>query len=868
MNNNYGFSDTAVTVLKERYMHVKPDGSHETIPEMFSRVANYLSEDKAQEYYQVMMSRDFLPNSPTLMNAGRAGMAAQLSACYVLPIHDSMDSITDAIKYQMIIHKYGGGTGFNFSELRPKGAPVKSVNGKASGPVGFMELLDFCTETVMQGGARRGANMGILNVDHPDILEFISCKASDTKRLNNFNISVGMNDEFMSRVENKSLNKQEREIWNAIIDCAWKNGDPGLVFFDEMNRHNPTPELGKIEATNPCLRGNMKILTDKGYFSIEELAGKKVNIWNGFEWSEVEPRVTGHNQPMLRVTFSNGSVIDCTPYHKFILNDGRRVEAKDLKISEALTEFNLPVISCVNIDPQDLNYMWCAGFYAGDGSKRQMYSDKNTLTLYGKKKKLFEYCRPYAQSSHYSAYKDMIRMYMKNGYCWDKEFVPSVGYSVAERLAWLAGIIDADGARNSDDGAITITSVNLDFLARIKEMLNTLGVNATTAVMKEECDKYMPDGKGGQKLYHCKKSYRLTISAWNSKELQSLGLKTRRVNLECSPERNAGRKIKVLSIEQCENADTVYCLTEPKRHSMLVEGVLIGNCGEAGMLPFEACNLGSINLAHFITYNGQGEYFNGRGIDWPGLERVTCIAVEMLNDVIDKNHYPIPEVTEAVNLTRKIGLGVMGWADMLCKLGIKYGSPESLKLAEKVMSFIQKVGHKQSAGRNACVTCIAPTGTISLIAGCSSGVEPHFALEYDRIAFDKENRTILHYVNEDYEEAIVNHDERLDNNVFVTAHEINYLEHIDMQAAFQKYVDLAVSKTINLPNEATKQDVERAYLYAWIKNCKGITVYRDGSRDTQVLIAGEECPECGAKAVIYESGCKKCTQCGWSPCSV
>ncbi|MBR0095733.1 MAG: adenosylcobalamin-dependent ribonucleoside-diphosphate reductase, partial [Synergistaceae bacterium] len=494
MNNNYGFSDTAVTVLKERYMHVKPDGSHETIPEMFSRVANYLSEDKAQEYYQVMMSRDFLPNSPTLMNAGRAGMAAQLSACYVLPIEDSMDSITDAIKYQMIIHKYGGGTGFNFSELRPKGAPVKSVNGKASGPVGFMELLDFCTETVMQGGARRGANMGILNVDHPDILEFISCKASDTKRLNNFNISVGMNDDFMGKVENRTLNEQEREIWNAIIDCAWKNGDPGLVFFDEINRHNTTPELGELTATNPC--------------------------------------------------------------------------------------------------------------------------------------------------------------------------------------------------------------------------------------------------------------------------------------------------------------------------------------GESPLLPFESCNLGSINLAHFITYNGQGEYFNGRGIDWPGLERVTCIAVEMLNDVIDKNHYPIPEVTEAVNLTRKIGLGVMGWADMLCKLGIKYGSPESLKLAEKVMSFIQKVGHKQSAGRNACVTCIAPTGTISLIAGCSSGVEPHFALEYDRIAFDKENRTILHYVNEDYEEAIVNHDERLDNNVFVTAHEINYLEHIDMQAAFQKYVDLAVSKTINLPNEATKQDVERAYLYAWIKNCK------------------------------------------------
>ena len=190
MNNNYGFSDTAVTVLKERYMHVKPDGSHETIPEMFHRVADYLSRERAQEYYQVMMSRDFLPNSPTLMNAGCKGQAAQLSACYVLPIEDSMDGIFTSLHHQAMIHKYGGGTGFNFSKLRPKGSRVNTTNGVASGPVSFMKLFDVSTEKVMQGGTRRGANMGLLNVDHPDILEFISCKASDTKRLNNFNISV------------------------------------------------------------------------------------------------------------------------------------------------------------------------------------------------------------------------------------------------------------------------------------------------------------------------------------------------------------------------------------------------------------------------------------------------------------------------------------------------------------------------------------------------------------------------------------------------------------------------------------------------------------------------------------------------------
>ena len=249
--------------------------------------------------------------------------------------------------------------------------------------------------------------------------------------------------------------------------------------------------------------------------------------------------------------------------------------------------------------------------------------------------------------------------------------------------------------------------------------------------------------------------------------------------------------------------------------------------------------------------------------------------MDFLNDVIDVNCYPLPEIAEAVRRSRKIGLGVMGWADMLNKLGVRYGSDESLFLAQQVMCFIHEEGHRASRGRNRCVTCIAPTGTISLIAGCSSGIEPLFALEYDRIAFAKDEnadgssrKQVLHYVDPEYLAARNNpEDRRIELGVFVTAQELSYQEHIKMQAAFQEYTDLAVSKTINLPNKATLEDIDKAYRMAWLSDCCGITVYRDGCKNVQVLYKtaddesqAEVCPECGSASVVRESGCKRCTQ--------
>jgi ribonucleoside-diphosphate reductase alpha chain len=529
------FSKNALTILQKRYLR---DG--ETPEGMLRRVARAVAgaekpgnqEIWEDRFFQLMESLDFLPNSPTLMNAGLPN--GQLAACFVLPVEDSMDSIFTTLRSAALIHKSGGGTGYNFSNLRPEGDVVSSTNGVASGPISFMRMFDLATDVVKQGGTRRGANMGILNCDHPDILAFIRAKTEDGI-LSNFNISVGIPDRFMEALANGEewplVNPRtgqvtgsvsSTELWDCIVSAAWATGDPGVVFLDHLERGNPTPHLGRITATNPC--------------------------------------------------------------------------------------------------------------------------------------------------------------------------------------------------------------------------------------------------------------------------------------------------------------------------------------GEQPLLPYEACNLGSINLKNMVK---DGE------ILWDRLDTTVRTAVRFLDNVIDVNCYPLPEIEDLVKGNRKIGLGVMGWAEMLFLLGIPYDSEKALAMAESVMGFIQTVGRETSRElakerhpypncvgepmRNATVTTIAPTGTIALLAECSSGIEPVFSLSHTRKAFGTED---LVYVNEvlraEMERRGIASVDKMPpemRQVFVTAHEISYDWHVRMQAAFQKYTDNAVSKTINLPADATKDDVHKAYLLAYELGCKGITVYRDGCKASQVLKA-------------------------------
>jgi len=657
-NKQINLSENAIKVLEKRYL--KRDASGKCIEgpaDMFRRVADTIASGDLQfgatqsdvdklsdRFYDAITNCYFMPNSPTLMNAGRE--LGQLAACFVLPVEDSLEGIFETVKNTALIHKSGGGTGFSFSRLRPKNDVVRSTMGVSSGPVSFMEVFNAATEAVKQGGTRRGANMGILRVDHPDILEFIDCKADNTK-LNNFNISVAITDKFMDAYlagtdydlihpnTKQSVGKlNAKMVFDKIVDGAWRNGEPGIIFIDTMNYDNPTPKIGAIESTNPC--------------------------------------------------------------------------------------------------------------------------------------------------------------------------------------------------------------------------------------------------------------------------------------------------------------------------------------GEVPLLPYEACNLGSINLNRMVKEE------NGKWVvDWDLLGETTRTAIRFLDNVIAINNYPLPQIDEMVTNNRKIGLGVMGWADMLMKLGLSYSSEEGTKLGAQVIEYIDYISKCESielskergkfknfegsiydqdnylyekykgksAGiisdeqwkeldaqikihgiRNATTTCIAPTGTISMIAGASGGIEPLFGLVFSRLIMDNTEMLEVNPIFKDYMVSRGLYSEDLMRkisvdgsvayvdgisdeikHIFVTAHDVTPYWHVKMQAAFQLHTDNAVSKTVNFVESATREDIEEAYILAYKSHLKGITVYRNNSRTFQPMNLKKEekkaeepiaevkeeaveeynptgevkvitCPECGNKIEMAE-GCFICLNCGYSGCS-
>lgn len=651
LEDKINLSENAIKVLEKRYLKRDDEGVPvETPQDMFLRVASTIANADAnygaskeevdsttEKFYDFITKSYFMPNSPTLMNAGRE--LGQLSACFVLPVEDSLEGIFETVKNTALIHKSGGGTGFSFSRLRPKNDVVKSTMGVSSGPVSFMEVFNAATEAVKQGGTRRGANMGILRIDHPDILDFIDCKF-DNSKLNNFNISVAITDKFMEALatggdydlihpnSKQCVGKlSAKKVFETIVEHAWKNGEPGIVFIDKMNADNPTPLVGEIESTNPC--------------------------------------------------------------------------------------------------------------------------------------------------------------------------------------------------------------------------------------------------------------------------------------------------------------------------------------GEVPLLAYEACNLGSINLGLLTK-----ETSNGLEVDWDKLAYVTRLAIHFLDNVITVNNYPLPKIAEMVQNNRKIGLGVMGWADLLMKLEVPYNSPEGTKLGAQIMEFIDyysklesvelskqrgkfnnfdgsiydnnnflaKKYSGKSAGlisdsqwseldseiakhgiRNSTTTCIAPTGTISMIANASGGIEPLFGLVFERNVMDGTQMFEVNPVFEKYAKekgfysndlmqqisvtgSIVHVDGISDNvkGIFSTAHDVSPEWHVRMQAAFQLHTDNAVSKTINFEEYATKEDIAKSYILAFENNLKGITVYRNNSRTFQpmnleakkeenvtvcedvqeeaVEVKKHICPDCGT-TVEFGEGCFICLNCGYSGCS-
>lgn len=772
--------------------------NNETLEENYWRVAKYIAynEKEEKEFYDVISNGLFLPAGRTMSNSG-IGSNLTLNNCFVCyQVPDDLDGIFECVKLGAKTHKAGGGIGYDFSLIRPAGTPT-SNDAVASGPVSFMEVFNTQTSTILQGN-RRGANMGVLNIYHPDIEAFITAKTVENK-FAHFNLSVMVDDYFMKAVENHSKislhypvysedgkilkNKKKWqiqkeidafELWEKIMRLAYDNGEPGIFFYDNMNKDNNLAYVENIVASNPCVSGDTLILTNHGYCRIDDCLNELTTIWNGYEWSDVVPKITGRNQQMVTIFFSDGSKIKTTLYHKFILKNQQRVEAQDLVIGDKIAKFAYPTIEGT-VDDKDA---YPKGFYCGDGTYSKE-KKKSLLYLYGKKKELislFPNC-----GIHYQAdCQDRIEVVLPE--IWDKTFVPDANYTIASRLNWLAGLLDSDGCVNSQDGSLAIVSVNRSFLEETKLMLSTLGIASCLSVLREAGKRLLPSSNRDiYQEYDCKKAYRLTIRASMTKRLLTLGLQCHRLEIKCDPNRDASRFIQVVAIERQEELEPlVYCFNEPKNHSGIFNGIMTAQCSEylAGTIygadkPNEyggACNLGSLLLHNFVV----NPFTAKAKVDSQKLYKTIYTAVRMLDNIIDINHFPDKIYENYQKRFRTIGLGVTGLADMLAMLGLQYGSEQGREFVDFLMDRISLIAYNASCDlaiekgafpgfdtrflnsgylnkqskewdkvrekiaetgiRNGKILSVAPTGTMSLTFGnnCSSGIEPIFSLEYER----------------------------------------------------------------------------------------------------------------------------------------
>jgi len=925
----------ALKVLERRYLIKDELGRPvETPRELFERVANNIAladkkydekaniEKSAEEFYNLMTSFLFIPNSPTLMNAGTK--LQQLAACFVLPVGDTISEIFDAVKFTALIHKTGGGTGFSFSRLRPKNDVVQSTGGIASGPLSFMRVFDVATDVIKQGGKRRGANMGILRYDHPDIFDFITAKSNEGV-LSNFNISVGITEDFMKAVQNgeeidlinprdgKSVRKVKASvIFDLLVYNAWKSGDPGIIFLDRLDRDNPTPHIGHIESTNPCVTSDTFVFTSRGPRQVKDLINSGFQVvLDGELWkTEKEGFFSTGVKKVYRIITKEGFVLKATGDHplKRIFELTRYnqkaewVEVESLKPGDRISLNNHRGFSGWG-GRYSFKEGYVLGLLIGDGTIKK---DKTVLSSWGDSEGQ-KSVRKLAYSSvsemkHRSDFTGWHRIYGRGEYRLSIAAVTKLANKldiypgnkiITEKIektsfdfhrGFLRGVFDADGSVQGSQKkgvSVRLSQSNIETLEAVQRMLLRLGIFSKIYKNRRSTGwKSLPDGHSGSKLYKIKPQHELVISRDNvlwfykqvgfgdSKKMEKLE------NLLSKYKRRLNRERFIAHIERIEfyGEEGVYDLQVPGINAFDANGFYAHNCGEQPLLPYEACNLGSINLSK-MAKNGS--------IDYELLKDVVHKSVHFLDNVIDMSRFPLKQITNMVNGNRKIGLGVMGFADLLIQLNVAYDSEKATEVAEEIMKFIATESKKKSQElakkrgpfpnfkgsvfdmrgeppiRNATLTTIAPTGTISIIGNCSSGIEPLFAVVYVRNVMEGTELLEANSYFEDiakeqgfYSDDLMRevaktgslHDirgipERV-KRIFVTAHDIDPEWHVRMQAAFQKYVDNAVSKTVNLPYYATPHDVEKIYILGYKLGVKGITVYRDRSKSEQVIYMG------------------------------
>ena len=907
--------------MKYRFKHADGMPIDLTVQDSWARIAKALSQpevymtpapgsgmlcenrEKQQfweaQFYSALEDFKYLPAGRITSGAG-TGRAVTLFNCFVMgTIPDSMSGIFDMLKEAALTMQQGGGIGYDFSTIRPKNSPVKGVAADASGPLAFMDVWDAMCRTVMSAGSRRGAMMGTMRCDHPDIMEFIQAK-QDSKRLRMFNLSVLATNDFMDAVEHnlswdlvhavapansevefvtreradgKFIYKtvRARDIWEAMMEGTYGAAEPGVIFIDRINEENNLRGVETISATNPCVAYETPILTlEHGYTPIGEIVNQDVHVWNGECWSLTTPRVTGENQSMVSVTLSDGSHLRCTRAHKFVLSDGSKRDAEDLSKGDKLIKHTWPtIVEGVNpeIDP------YSQGFFSGDGLVK-VETGGHYIGLYGDKKNI---CHEWGEVSRKEydinggfegtdTTQTKEYLYFGQDFFKPKEFVPS-GSDLYYRKVWLAGLIDSDGHVTSDS-CIQISSKNREFLTHVKLMLNTMGATGSVSEMKDH--------------------YRLSISGNFANEL-NLPSKRHTVKPVSFPK---SRFVTVTDVVPSGVEKIVYCFTENILHRGVFNGVLTGQCGEQPLPPYGACLLGSINLSQFVN-----DPFEDLAYPcYEGIDRTAAIAVRAMDNVIDCSSFAIPQQKEEAIAKRRIGLGVTGLANALAMLRIRYGTEQGASAAADFMRCIDEAAYwasvelakekgpyplfdadqvlapgthastlpedlqaaiREHGLRNALLTSIAPTGTISLYAGnVSSGIEPPFAYNYERKVLQKDGTQTTELV-EDY--AVARYRELWEQrnaelgadgpefdpkhdlpDYFTNAQELTPMEHLRMQAALQKHVDSAISKTINMPEDISYEDFKQVYWEAWKQGCKGCTTYRPNDVTGSVLSVTEE----------------------------
>lgn len=924
--NDYTYDYFGIKTLEKAYLIKMDEKIVERPQHLLMRVAVGIHQPNIENViktYTMLSNKLYILATPTLFNAGTNH--PQLSSCFLLHMkEDSIDGIYDTLKQCALISKWAGGIGLNIHDIRAKDSYIKGTNGFSRGIVPMLQNFNYTARYVDQGGGKRKGSFAIyIEPHHADIEDFLELRNQHKKeelRCLDLFYALWVSDLFMKRVENDQswslfcpneapglsdvfadkfvelYEKYEnegrarkvvkaRDLWNQIVTSQIEHGLPYIMYKDIVNLHNNQSNLGTIKSSNLCVSGDTFILTDKGQIPIKQLVNKKINVWNGEEWSGVTVRQTGVNQELVKVTFSNGVELKCTPYHKFhVINTNTKrvkiVEANQLKLGDKLIKYNLPTI---NFEPEEvLKYPYTQGFFTGDGTYNR---SSPILFLYHEKKKLLPYIEylSYTENKEENRYNITLPKDLK-----PKSYIP-FEQDIKTKVEWFSGYCDADGCivKNGEAPGLQIACIHKDFLLNLKLMLQTIGVDSKVCKNKDARKEMLPDHKGGKKLYNCKTIYRILIGIHGLKQLQDLGFSPKRLVFNACPDRhNFSRYIQIVSVDKLEEREDTYCFNETKKNLGMFQGILLGNCSEiveyTDKNEVAVCNLASVALPKCVVDNR---------FDFEKLYDITYHAINDLNKVIDVNFYPVPEAKNSNLKHRPVGCGVIGLADTFMMLRIPFDSEEakllnkdifetmyyaatraSCDLAKLYQPYDSFIGSPASMGklcpdlwdhlpsdrwdyetlrqdvmkyglRNSLLLSVQPTASTSNILGYNECIEPFTSNIYVRRVLSGDFIMLNKYLINDLIELKL-WDEKMKNLIiankgsiqnintipshikalYKTVYEIPLKHQVDMNADRQRFVDQAISFNVFM-DVPTKQKVTSYHFYAWKKGVKTSSYY-------------------------------------------